>query len=769
MAVKGMLMAGGEGTRLRPLTLNLPKPLCPVLGRPVMAYAFELLARHGITQAGVTVCCKAPMIRAAFGDAYQGVAITYYEEKEPLGTAGSVGLARGFLDDTFIVLSGDGLTDCNLTQALEFHRERGALATLVLKGMAAPLAYGVVITGTDGRVQRFVEKPGWSEVFSDQVNTGIYILEPQVLALIPPNGSYDFGRDLFPRMVAEGLPIYGWGMGGYWCDIGDQSAYLQAQLDLLGGQTELPLPGRWRGNCRVMPGAQLHPQARVEGLCFVDEGAQVEAGAVLGSGAVIGRGARVSRGARVERACLWPGAQAEACTSLTGAVLCSQARAGFGASMAEGSALGDGAVLGEHARLHPGVKVWAGREVEARCQARENVVWGDVRQLKFLQGLCTVDSAAQADSLAGALIAQGREILLGQDGESAPLFEAFRGALTSRGARVWAVETATLPAMAVLQRELGFPLGAFITGQRIALTQAGGVPLDKELQRKLQNAAILQDYPPPFIQTGEAAALGEVRPFYIAALLRVLPQPEKLPSRAALYCRNPWILGAAQLLIDRLGLIARLEAGEPAPLGKGEVGVWISPSGDGAWLMDETGIPAPFIQELLKYRAILRQAPPCFFLPPQAPRGVTRLALPGTVVLPPGQGTAADRFSQQLWERDGLALAVLWLIQLGREEKRLSDWVAELPPLYQESREIPCPTRLKGRVLRQMYAWGRQKESREGLRLYFGENSAHLMPLAQGAAFRVTGESADAEFAKELCSHFAARVERLAKDVPSQK
>ncbi|MEG0146494.1 MAG: nucleotidyltransferase family protein, partial [Clostridia bacterium] len=238
--MKAVIMAGGEGSRLRPMTCACPKPMVPVMDKPVMAYALELLKRHGVTEAAVTLMYLPGRVTDYFGDGSDyGLRLTYYTEETPLGTAGSVKQAEKMLDETFVVLSGDGLTDCDLKSALAFHKEKKALATMVLKKVATPLEYGVVLTDSAGRVERFVEKPGWGEVCSDAVNTGIYLFEPEVLQYIPDNKPCDFGRELFPKLVEAGLPVYGYLMDGYWCDIGDTSAYLRANADMLDGKMAL--------------------------------------------------------------------------------------------------------------------------------------------------------------------------------------------------------------------------------------------------------------------------------------------------------------------------------------------------------------------------------------------------------------------------------------------------------------------------------------------------------------------------------------------------
>ncbi|HHU32543.1 MAG TPA: nucleotidyltransferase family protein, partial [Clostridia bacterium] len=208
--MKAIIMAGGEGSRLRPLTCTIPKPLVPILNRPVMEYTIELLKRNQIEEIGVTLQYLPQEIENWFGDGREwNISLTYFTETNPLGTAGSVKNAESFLDDTFIVISGDALTDFDLQKAIDFHKKKKALVTLILTSVNNPLEYGVVLTHKDGSIDRFLEKPGWGEVFSDQVNTGIYIIEPDVLEYIPSDKPYDFSKDLFPALLHKDLPLFG--------------------------------------------------------------------------------------------------------------------------------------------------------------------------------------------------------------------------------------------------------------------------------------------------------------------------------------------------------------------------------------------------------------------------------------------------------------------------------------------------------------------------------------------------------------------------------
>ncbi len=242
--MKAVIMAGGKGTRLHPLTKRLPKPMLQLVDRPTMEYIVELLAEHGFTDITMTVCYMADVIENYFRNGEKwGVHIGYQQESVPLGTAGGVKLLEERLNETFIVMSGDGLTDFNLSQALEDHRRHGGLATILLKRVQCPLGYGTVYFDDYGRIAQFVEKPQtWIDGNRYLVNTGIYILEPEIFDHIPANQPFDFGSDLFPLLVEKGVPIYGYEAQGYWSDVGTLQQYYQAQLDMIHGRVKVKLP-----------------------------------------------------------------------------------------------------------------------------------------------------------------------------------------------------------------------------------------------------------------------------------------------------------------------------------------------------------------------------------------------------------------------------------------------------------------------------------------------------------------------------------------------
>ena len=257
--MKAVVMAGGEGTRLRPLTSNQPKPMVPIVGKPCIEHILELLLKHGLNEVIVTLAFLPQAIRSYFGDGEAlGIDVDYSIEDSPLGTAGSVKLAASDFDETFLVISGDALCDIDLTALIEFHKQRGAAATIGLKSVENPLEFGIVVTDDEGRIERFLEKPSWGQVFSDTINTGIYVLEPEVLRRIPSDEPYDFSKQLFPLLLEMGRPLYGYVVDGYWQDIGDLGQYAQANYDALDGLVQLNVPGlQLRGNIWLSERAEV--------------------------------------------------------------------------------------------------------------------------------------------------------------------------------------------------------------------------------------------------------------------------------------------------------------------------------------------------------------------------------------------------------------------------------------------------------------------------------------------------------------------------------
>src|SRR5260221_10924751 len=290
--MRAVVMAGGEGTRLRPLTSNQPKPMVPIVGKPCMEHILELLRKHGVEEVVVTVAFLPQAIRSYFGDGSAlGLDIQYSVEEVPLGTAGSVRLASGRLDDTTLIISGDALCDIDLTQLMAFHKDKGADVTIGLKSVDNPLEFGIVVTDEDGRIERFLEKPSWGQVFSDTINTGIYVLEPEVLEHVPTQGPYDFSKELFPLLLEMGRPLYGMVCDGYWQDIGNLDQFRQANFDALDEKVDLGIPGlRLRGNVWIGEGVEIDDLEGVAGPSFIGSHCRIAPDAAVMPYTVLGSG-----------------------------------------------------------------------------------------------------------------------------------------------------------------------------------------------------------------------------------------------------------------------------------------------------------------------------------------------------------------------------------------------------------------------------------------------------------------------------------------------
>ena len=374
--MKAVIMAGGKGTRLRPLTSNQPKPMIPIVNTPCMEHIVRLLERHGFEDILVTLEFMTEAIQAYFGDGSEwGVNIEYSVEEEPLGTAGSVKYAEDRLTERFVIVSGDALTDVDLTKVLAFHEERGAEATLVLKGVEDPSEFGIVEIEEDGRVSNFLEKPDEEEVFSYTANTGIYLLEPGVLRDIPAGQEYDFAKDLFPRLLEEGRPVYGYTTEGYWEDIGNIEQYMGAQRDVLDGKVQGIQPPGERLKESVYVGRDTRvDEDQLEGPVVLGDNVKVAPGARLGPYSVLGPNVSVGAGASVVRSTVAEGSSIGEEAELDGTLVGRVCNIGNRARLLDGSALGDVVNVGAEATIAPDVSVFPNKTIEEGASISESLV-----------------------------------------------------------------------------------------------------------------------------------------------------------------------------------------------------------------------------------------------------------------------------------------------------------------------------------------------------------------------------------------------------------
>ncbi len=458
-------MAGGEGTRLRPLTSNAPKPMLPVANRPMMEHIILLLKAHGFDDIVVTVAFLANHIKTYFGDGSEfGVRMRYADEPVPLGTAGSVGNARADLDETFLVISGDVLTDIDLTKLLESHRDKGAVATIGLTAVENPLEFGIVITRDDGSIERFLEKPTWGQVFSDTINTGIYVFEPAIFDYIPEGKSVDFSGEVFPALLAAGEPLFGAVVQGYWEDVGTLEAYLSAHKDVLDGKVRASVPGFlvndgvWLGE-----GAEVSPDAQVNGPCVIGPGCKIEAGCSVGEYSVLGSNVRLLGDVQIERSVLHDNVYLGAGARVRGAVVGRSSSIRSSARIDEGVVIGDEVYVGSGAVISSDVKIYPFKTIEDGAVVNSSIVWESkgARSLfgrDGVKGLANVDVtpelAVRIAMAYGTSLRKGTTVVTSRDSSRAArmLKRAMMAGLNAAGIDVLDLEVASVPVTRFLVR-----------------------------------------------------------------------------------------------------------------------------------------------------------------------------------------------------------------------------------------------------------------------------------------------------------------------------
>lgn len=308
MPIKAMVLAAGAGTRLRPLTFETPKPMVPVVNRPVLHHVLDNLLRHGVKDVMVNLYAHADQIRGYCGDGSQwSLKVQYSQEAKLLGTAGAIKRVEEFFKDgPFFVMSGDGLSDIDLTDMYAFHKKHKSIATMATKAIDTRFEYGVTLTEGPGRIKGFLEKPSWGDVFSNKVNTGIYLFEPEVFKYIPKNQVYDFGHQLWPKLLKLRKPIFAYETKAYWTDVGNLTEYRRCQIDSLEGRVRIGIPGKEiRKGVWVEEAAKISPKAILKAPCVIGKGCEIEAGARIGPCTVIGDRAVIASDATLENCILW--------------------------------------------------------------------------------------------------------------------------------------------------------------------------------------------------------------------------------------------------------------------------------------------------------------------------------------------------------------------------------------------------------------------------------------------------------------------------------
>ncbi|MDL2233349.1 NTP transferase domain-containing protein [Ruminococcaceae bacterium OttesenSCG-928-L11] len=768
--MKAIIMAGGEGSRLRPLTCDIPKPMARLCGKPVMEYILDLLGQHGITEAAVTIRYLPDAISGHFPDnRYGDIALEFAEEDKPLGTAGSVKNACGDADEV-LVISGDAMCDFDLTEAMRFHRDTRADVTIIGKPVEDPREYGLIDIHDDGRIAAFIEKPAFSQAISDLANTGIYILSRGALDLIPDDTFFDFAKDLFPMMLGDGKKLMCKVDTGYWCDIGDLDTYIRCQRDMLAGKVECRIPGRRDAQGNILAGDPPPRTCTIVPPCYIGRDVVIEDGAVIDN-SVVDTGCSIGLQSRVTDSILLQGAYVGERARLTGALACAGAGLKQGAMLFEGATAGAGSIIGRRAVVNAGVKIWNGKKVPDSALVTEHLkislsergTFGENGITGEIGVELTPEFLARLGSAVGSVKPNARIAVGSTMGKGVRVLkDALAAGIQSAGASVMDFGENF---RARFEYDMAFsaaPLGVFITGgdkAGIRVLGPGGLPANRETERSIEAILARGEFVRcPYDRMGDRVEMSGMEMLYKSQLIRYAVKG-LAGCAARVQSRSMMVQDTLRDVLYKLG----------CDVGDGFV-LDISSQGDRVRLFDEEyGHIAH--HRILAWCAISRmERGEDIALPFDAPHILNGIAWEHDVALHRYYDCPADSSDEearkiaafQMWSRDGLMQAVM-LLSIIRDAGGLGNLVERHRAFDIATRTVETDGNPAGLIRKINTA--REGIVREGVVLTRDNGVVLVKPLKRGRGIKIMAEAASSETAEEL----AADVERLLLEEQSKR
>jgi len=451
MNVKAVIMAGGFGTRIQPLTHSIPKPMLPVMNVPMMENVMKQLKKAGINEFVILLYYKPEVIKNHFKDGSKwGVKIDYVLPDADYGTAGAVGFAREFLDTTFIIVSGDLVTDFDFKKIIEYHKKRDSKLTITLTSVENPLQFGVVIVNEDGKIEKFLEKPSWGEVFSDTINTGIYVIEPEILEFIPKEEPFDFAKDLFPLLMQKGIDLLGYTLDGYWRDVGNPDSYREVHLDIFKEKVNYLIPGKkikyLEGILYVSEDTKIDKSVEIIDTVVIGKNVKIGKNVRLHN-VVIGDNVEIGNNTKIRNSILWNDIKIGKKCVFDYTVICNDNIIGDMVNAKYGLILAEGCKVGKLANFEQDITVWPDKIIEPASIVIKNVIWGNkYKNAIFNEGIIkgktnieiTCDMACQLASSFASILPQGSTIAMSRDFEDSPrmIKRAFEGGILSAGVNI---------------------------------------------------------------------------------------------------------------------------------------------------------------------------------------------------------------------------------------------------------------------------------------------------------------------------------------------
>ncbi|EYE89372.1 nucleotidyltransferase [Fervidicella metallireducens AeB] len=812
--MKAVIMAGGEGTRLRPLTSDIPKPMVPILNKPVMEHIINLLKKHNIVDIAATLYYLPSSIKDYFDDGRElGVNISYYVEEVPLGTGGSVLNAENFLDDTFIVISGDALTDINITEALKFHKEKGSKATLILKKENIPLEYGIVITDENGKIIRFLEKPSWGEVFSDTVNTGIYILEPDVLNYYKKGQNFDFSKDLFPKLLKDSVPMFGYITEDYWCDIGDINSYKQTQFDVLDGKVRLEIAGTeiskgiWvEDGCIVSEDVKITPPVYIGKDCIINSNSTID------SYCIIGNNTTIDSKSTLKRSVIWCNTYIGKNSQLRGTILCNKVKIKNNVNIFEDTVIGAECTLQDGCTIKPNIKIWPNKTIKEDTIINKNLVWGTkARRTLFgnrdISGDVNIDITPEFASLLGSAFASAinkdSPVIISCDSTPASkiIKQSLIAGVLSTGARAIDIENIILPinrfAVRFYRGSGGVHISTFNCDPNkvhIEFTNNMGGNIQRSVEKKIENLFLREDF-----QRCNSDMINEVINVDNFTSLYIQTSANSIKSLSKIRSKNYNILVSSEnekttmltlTFLNFLGCKADgdysiknfnsmekfIDAmGKKIKRGNYNFGVVLSENGENLTLIDENGIPVrgekyTVLASLIALKSGTNKK---LVVPYTTTRVIENIAMQYKAEVIRTKSSPSeimntmlnlaedeDSLIQYILSYDGILAVGKILEYLTLNSISLGDLLKEIPEFYVKHDEVLCDFKDRGRVIRRLIEEhsNRDIELFEGIKINTQKGWTLILPDNERPIFNIFSEGFNEEYAEELCLSISDKI-----------
>jgi len=824
--MKAVLMAGGFGKRLHPLTSNIPKPLVPLCGKPIMSYVLELLKKHGITEIIVLLYHKPHLIRDYFKDGSDmGMKIKYVAADEDYGTAGAVKYVEKYLDGSFVVISADLLTDIDLNETIKFHKKKKALATITLARVPNPLEYGIVITEDSGKIKHFLEKPSWGEVFSDTINTGIYVLEPEVLSLIPKKKFFDFSKDLFPKMLEKDLHLYGCVGSGYWKDIGNILEYMRAHKDA--AEKGLLL-------CKdsISPDAKISSSAKLNGNIIIGANTFIADDAYI-SNSVIGSSCKIGRGSRITESIVWDSVEVGKGSDLHACVVANDTFIGERVRIEEGCVVGEGCMIESDSTIRPYIKIWPGKSIEEGSTVNSSMIWkqrwsknifGQYGVTGVVNVELTPEFAAKLGSAFGAMIGKGASVTSSMDGHKASrmISRGLISGLLSAGVNVSNLENVPCPINRFELKALRSKGGIHIRKSPfdnsiidIKFFGADGMDLSSSKEKEIEKLFWGEDYERPSIdETGELSfPFYRVAEGYKEALLNFISIDAIKNKRFKVVIDYsygsasqifPSILGelgcetvALNAYIDENKLTKTKDEFERSLKQlsqivvtlKADIGIMFDAGAEKIFLVDEKGNILDGYTSLLLFTSLVsgNGNKKNIAVPMTASSVVEDIAkknklrvIRSKANLHSMMETASKEDVQFFGEElggfifpdfqpsfDAMLSSVKLFDLLSKCECSVSGIVSGLPRRSMSKGSVPCPNALKGSVIRTIFDENKQNKAElvDGVRISFGKDWVFINGHPDRQEIYIYSESDDPSASKGYLDQFKARI----KDIISKQ